>query len=815
MPTMITRGAASARAFGLFANLGAYTISRSLRFNLSASAYLNRTPSSASNRRTWTWSGWAKRGAFPSAFCTLFNAGTVLSGNTGFFGIRWTANQTLDVTTDSTDLRQTTQVFRDPSAWYHIIVAVDTTQATGANRVKVYINGSEVTAFGTSNDPAQNLDTAINNNVVHEIGRTTWSTNGHFDGYLTEVNFIDGQQLTPSSFGKYNTLTGVWEPIRYVGTYGTNGFYLNFSDNSAATAAAIGKDSSGNGNNWTPNNISVTAGATYDSMIDVPIPYSDGTAYNRGNYCVMNPVAYPAYSSTTFSNANLTITGTASNTGGGFGTMAVPRTGKWYMECTMTANAGGNPGPGLYQLGTSTYAWVRYAQGMEVNGGIGSFTGTLSFTTNDVVGIAVDNSSGTGTIYIYVNGTLQCTGGAGCANYDLFPWCQNNAAGTTTFQWNFGQRPFAYSPPSGHVALNTFNLSTPNVVAGASYMQPTLYTGNGTTTNLVNTTSQGFGFQPDLVWQKNRTSAANNILVDSVRGGNLYLISNTTGADASAPGYMTFNSNGVSFTSSSIETNQSGQNYVAWQWRAGGTSSTNTSGSITSTVSVNTTAGFSIATYTGTGSAGTIGHGLGATPNMIIVKARSLAGRNWSVYHSALGPTYVTWLNLTSASSNTGRTGYWNDTSPTSTVFTVGSDNDTNANTYTYIAYCWAAISGFSAFGKYTGNGSTDGPFVYTGFKPKYIMWKNTSTSSTEWIIQDTARQTYNAAPNNSYNLSADSSAKENDATVLGGPTNANNIDWLSNGFKIRYNNGNCNTNGNVYIYAAFAENPFKYALAQ
>jgi hypothetical protein len=259
MPFLGTTGGGSVRQFGGLANLG-YFIKNSLRFRRSNSAYLNRTPGSASNRRTWTWSGWVKRGALSTADSTLFNAGTtgIASDNVGFFGIRFTDGDQLDLSTGLTNTRRTTQVFRDPAAWYHIVVAMDTTQATGANRVKVYVNGTEVTAFVSSNDPSPNLDTAVNNNVVHEIGRTTWSGSTFFDGYMAEVNFVDGQQLTPSSFGKTDGATGQWIPKKFAGTYGTNGFYLKFADASAATAAAIGKDSSGNGNNWTPNNIDVS-----------------------------------------------------------------------------------------------------------------------------------------------------------------------------------------------------------------------------------------------------------------------------------------------------------------------------------------------------------------------------------------------------------------------------------------------------------------------------------------------------------------------------------------------------------------------------
>ena len=259
-----------------------YTIDRSLRFRSSASAYLSRTPASAGNRKTWTWSGWVKRGAL-GVLQTLFSA---YNSNTdsGYTEIRFLSADTLVLSGYATNWRITTQVFRDSSAWYHIVVSLDTTNATAANRIKIYLNGSEITAFGTSNNPALNDDFAINLNAAHSIGRVQATATQYFDGYMTEVNFIDGQALDPTYFGEYNEDTGVWQPIKYTGTYGTNGFYLKFSDNSTTTT--LGYDYSGNSNNFTTNNVSVTSGVTYDSMTDVPTL----TSTDAANYAVMNPL---------------------------------------------------------------------------------------------------------------------------------------------------------------------------------------------------------------------------------------------------------------------------------------------------------------------------------------------------------------------------------------------------------------------------------------------------------------------------------------------------------------------------------------------
>jgi hypothetical protein len=332
-------------------------------------------------------------------------------------------------------------------------------------------------------------------------------------------------------------------------------------------------------------------------------------------------------------------------------------------------------------------------------------------------------------------------------------------------------------------------------------MDATLYTGNGSARSITNAAP----FKPDFVWIKSRTNAGfNHDLFDSVRGVGNTLFSDTTGAEEySAQRVTAFNSNGFSLgTADGV--NYSGSSFVGWQWQAGqGTTSSNTSGSITSTVSVNPTAGFSVVTYTGNKTATqTVGHGLGVAPSMIILKSRSDGALNWYVYHSALGYTYRTFLNLTNAASNTSSSTVW-ATAPTSTVFGIGDSDGVNASGGTYVAYCWSEIAGFSKFGSYTGNGSTDGPFIYTGFRPKFWMVKNTTTAGNSWVMVDTSRSPYNVA---NLLLLADTSGSE---------VTTNTFDILSNGIKLRSTDGSRNANGDNYIYMAFAEYPFKSALAR
>jgi hypothetical protein len=706
-----------------------------------------------------------------------------------------------------------TPVYRDPSGWYHIVFAVDTTNATANNRMRLYVNGVEVTAFGTRNNPTQNSDLPINSTTGHQIGAIFYSSPSGldrvFDGYLDEINFIDGQQLTPSSFGATNPSTGAWQPRKYTGTYGTNGFYLPFTDNSALTTSSnvgLGRDFSGNGNYWTTNNISITAGVTYDSMTDVPTLTDITTA----NYPVLNPLLSAGG---TTANGNLQVTTTA-GVGHSRATMAIPASGKWYCEYTAVSAATSTdyifgivgidtPEASYGYNQTPSYSYTAFGERI-VNG---SFTGSFyaSFTTGDIIGCAVNLD--TNEINWYKNGTL--TGSATSITNGSYFWMVSDASGSRqiTAALNFGQRPFAYTPPTGFVRLNTFNLPTPTIGASAAtlankYFDATVYAGNGAAnSSTVQTISTQFA--PDLLWIKNRTTGSTpHILVDVLRGNNS-LSTNNTNADESN-GNQALISNGYTVTEAfgsgnPFNPNLTGNNYVGWVWDAGSSTVTNTAGTISAQVSANTSAGFSVVTFTvPTSGTATIGHGLGVAPAMIITKNRN-GTIAWNTYHQSLGNTQYVLLNSTAASATLST--LWNSTSPTSSVFSMGS---AFANTGTYVAYCFAQVAGYSAFGSYTGNGSADGPFVFTGFRPRYVMIKQTSGLS-DWWVWDTARQTFNQmdAP-----LYPNTSAAETSNAVF-------NFDILSNGFKMRSTNATVNGSGLNYIYAAFAESPFKYANAR
>jgi len=797
-----------------------YNLNNSLRFRASASAYLSRTPASASNRKTWTWSGWVKRGTL--GVSQYFFSGGTGGSDTTQFGINFLADNKLNWLGGSgTQYRTTTQVFRDPSAWYHIVLAFDTTLATANDRIKIYVNGTQITAFDNLTNPTQNVDYGVNQAEAHNIGRWTGAS-GYFDGYLTEVYFVDGQALTPSSFGETSTATGVWIPKSYAGSYGTNGFYLNFSDiaTTSGSNAGLGKDFSGNANYWTTNNISVSSGATYDAMTDVPT----NTSATVANYCTLNAVLQTGGYTLNDGNLNWARTGATggANDRSQFGTIGVT-SGKWYWEFTAgTVNANSIPAFGIAIGSASTQSWAGNQTGVVIynSDGTKTISGTTSsygaaFATGDIIGVAFDADAG--TLTFYKNNTSQGQAASGLTSGPYFPAVTRSVGGggsNGTEIANFGQRPFAYTPPSGFVALNTFNLPTPTIGVTAStqandYFNIALYTGTGSSQSIT-----GLGFQPDFTWIKERNGSADHGLYDAVRGVQNQLESNTTTAETTeTTGLTAFGSDG--FTVGALaQLNTNNDTYVAWNWKANGAGSSNTNGTITSTVSANTTAGFSVVTYTGNGSGGaTVGHGLGVVPKMIIVKRRDngAGGTNWLVYNANLNngvnpAQYNLKLNLTDATA--GLSAIWNDTAPTSTVFSLGTNSETNGNGGTFVAYCFAEVAGYSKFGSYTGNGSTDGPFIYTGFRPRYIMWKETSSTS-PWAIVDTSRSPSNITQ---LGLEANSTSADFSAASSGSwPW----MDLISNGFKIRSTDNDQNTNGGTYIYMAVAESPFKYANAR
>jgi hypothetical protein len=783
---------------------------RSLRFNDDDGAYLDRTPSSASNRKTWTWSAWVKRSTL-GIHQYLFSAGSA----SNYFALSFDNNDKWQVDSygggaNPFYMHTGDMVFRDTAAWYHLVAVLDTTESTGTDRFKLYVNGSRVTLTVGTNVPPSNADQLVNSTNEHRIGRIVFGgTTNYFDGYLTDIHFVDGLALTPSSFGSTDS-NGVWQRGTYSGTYGTNGFHVLDFENEGT----IGHDSSGNSNDYSANNLSDTAGAGNDVLLDFPTNGSESDTGAggevSGNYATFL-TSSPVSRACTFSNGNLDVV-----IGSGFGGQindgirAVSNigmtSGKFYFEHVITGGSKARSNVGVisditdvgfggnHWIGSRSTDYIVWSNnGDAYNGGSATSYG-VGWTTGDIIGCAFDADAG--NLYIYKNGTVMNSGTpafTGLTNGPYFFICAEQNSNITV---NFGQRAFEYQnpgtnrPAATYKALCTTNLPTPTIADGRDYFQPKLYTGNGGTNTIT-----GLQFSPDWVWMKRRNDSGSHSLHDTVRGAVKRLRSESTDAETDEPTALTsFTSDGFTLGSGGTA-NGSGDSFVSWNWEAGSSTVSNTNGSITSSVRASQTSGFSIVTYSGNSSSGaTVGHGLGAVPDLIIIKARN-RGDGWATYNSVSGTGKYLVLESTAAIASS--TAIFNG-NPTPNHFVLGGDAAVNGS-FNYVAYCFASVKDYSQFGSYEGTNSTDGPFVFTGFRPSYLLTKNIDNSGT-WNVYDAARNTANTLtrglqPNNS-NLEYDT---------------IDRVDFFSNGFKIKSTGGAVpNLSGDTYIYLCFAENPFQ-----
>jgi len=918
----------------------AYQVARSLRFNDNDSAYLNRTPSSTGTRTKWTWSGWIKRSNLGSSGYQTFYAAKNPSNNTYDYIAFDMSTQKLEFGSGGSVYRKTQQVFRDVSAWYHLVVNTDTTLSTAADRIKIYLNGIEITSFSTSNNPSQNAEWYTNSQSIHILGSgyPSGSYGQFFDGYMTEVNFIDGQQYDASYFGETDATKGQWNPKKYTGSYGTNGFYLNFSDNSGTTATTLGKDSSGNGNNFTPNNFSVAANLGNDSMPDTP----------TNNFCTLNPLNATSSFNFGIGEGNL-VFDQSSNDQAITGTFFIT-SGKWYWE--IYKNSGQNPelgiapqftfsaqsnGSGL----TTGVAFITNGGNLRNgNNGTASITGGSAQTGAGWIRIAVDMDNKkiwfSDTSGNYFNSGNPATGANAAFDFSSVEvangWTPYIFMGTGSGHncyVNFGQlelNSFSSNIPAGFKTLNSANLPDPTILLPNKHFGTLLYTGNGAASGHQ---IPGLNFQPDWVWIKNRGETYDHMLFDAIRGVGKYLESNDTTAEATGTHLESFDSDGFTVGQGNLSnrTNANNKSYVGWSWNAGdtdgktytvkvvsdsgnkyrfdnfGTSavtldlaeggtyifnmddssnashpfmigttandnttafgsgivykldgvvktfaqyhagfaaattrrleftipastnnlfyfcyahsgmggaintnstlgSSNFDGTTQTTVKVNQTAGFSIVTYTGNSTDGsTIGHGLGVTPNHVIWKNRTSGSSQWINWQTQLGDNFLL-LNLTNAQAGASGNGLFTYGDFNSTTLKLKTATQTNLNTHNYVAYCFSEVAGYSKFGSYTGNGSSDGTFVFTGFRPAWIMTKRTDSSG-DWYIYDNKRPEFNV---NNILISPHNDRAEISYTSL---------DILSNGFKLRNTGTDINASGGTIIYLAFAESPFKNARAR
>ena len=933
---------------------GGFVIEKSLRFKGDSDASLTRTPTTAGSQSAFTLSTWVKR--------SLSTTYEYLMWTTTSFYINFTNTDKIDIALYAPDgsswaVIATSQArFRDPSAWYHIVVSVDSSAGTAnSDRLKLWVNGEEspldYTAYWGGLITGNIKD--VNTTIQHEIGaRNPYPC----DFYLADYYWIDGQGLTQNDFGEFDD-NNVWRPKEFTGTYGTNGFHLDFADGSN-----IGNDAAGS-NNWTANNLTTTGtSSALDLLFDSP-SNGDATADTgaggevSGNYCTLNPLDLGSIN--TLSDGNLKVTSTTGSAnwsnGKVSGTIGLT-SGKWYWEYTQNKNTytytgignikGGQldvyAGASANSVGWLTHTQTTYGLGSSVSSNAPSMPaggGTI------MVALDLDN----GKIWWGLDGTWVTSGSS-----------PNPATGTdpaysgldTTQTWfpltglydgmeltfNFGQRAFAYTAPSGYKAICTANLPTPDVPDGSDYFDAALWTGNGTSQSIT-----GLAFSPDFVWVKGRNAANGHNLQNIISGTGKFLQSHNTNAEGSNTTKITaFNSDGFSL-GSNAGVNNNNDTYVGWAWDAGDSNTSVSAGSlnstlydqsqtwstygtfdnnwsnsayhwddvfnttfanngdgalyvdgttkdtwnlsssyavsntikvyvqnpteitineglssekvvtsdggtslhfyefsftgnvesvgvrhasgggiylmgiwfdgkqlvddtetvanvpsIASTVRANPSAGFSIVSYTGSSSAVTVGHGLNAAPEMIIVKDLD-TNYNWQVNHVSLGADESLILNTTATKADYNA---WNDTRPTSTVFSLGAGTlGVNSNGNNLIAYCFAPVAGYSAFGSYTGNGLADGPFVYTGFKPKFILIKRTDAAG-GWNIVDTTRSPHNVVDTHLY---ANEAWQENyyGSVVM--------LDILSNGFKFRSSTtAEINAASGTHIYAAFSENPFQ-----
>ena len=760
-------------------------------------------------------------------------------------------------------LLQTDRKFRDTTAWMNIIVRVDTTQSTASDRVRVYINGVQETSFSTATYPDEDADLHIMGQTTNSTGVNTAATfigrytNSHkSDLYMADINFCDGQSLGPSSFGE--TKDGIWIPKDTGGlTFGTNGFRLQFKQTGTGTASAstIGADTSGQTNHFTSNNMT----ASDSNMPDCP--ENNFCTLNPLSYTSIGSLSDGGLTLSTSTN-NRAVHGTMSLPPSGkwyyeVHIDSVQSGGAIYYGWGTDTSLGYDEYATDKGIFFSSYNEQVLLDGSGQSGGYGS-NGTDQGSNGDIYSVLLDVDNG--RFYYAKNGTyfnsadpaagtggLDVSATLAAADTRVTPCLTRGGSYNETYSVNFGQDTkdvssansddngigtFEYAPPSGFLALCSANLPAVTTgpeqdTQGDDHFNTVLYTGTGAAQSIT-----GVGFQPDWLWIKSRSHANPHEFIDSVRGVTKRLRPATGNAEetkADGDGFSTIDSNGFTLNDDGGggQVNGSTRTYVAWNWKLGGAPSADNSagagavptansvkidgsnlgstlaGSIPAKrLSANTTSGVSVVTYTGTGSAGTVAHGLGAVPKFYIVKNRTDASTNWQSYHAEVASDAETDYLYFNTSATVDDSDDWNDTAPTSSVFSVKSHNQVNASNDEYVAYVFAEIEGFSRIGQHEGNSNAEGTFVHLGFRPSWVMIKNIDAAGS-WIIFDNKREGYNI---NNHHLMADTSAIEADDT---------DIDLLSNGFKCRRSSTSFNSNGHTFVYLAFAEQPYKFSNAR
>ena len=807
-----------------------YKIDYSCRFDAARQTSLTDTPGSNGSKRKFTVSAWVKfggtyiTGGSGNAYRSILLRGYDNDDNNTAINAWTTLDYFSRVGNSATNVGniRTEALVRDASSWYHFVVAIDTEQGASVDRCKLYINGVLHTDFSANDVIAEDQDipwwaiTSVSRKIGHYLeGAGGTATQSWDNAYVAEYYYIDGAQVAASVFGETNEDTNQWVPIdnsdvQDAVTFGTLGFYLDFAD-----STDLGKDVSGQGNHFASSGFAVR-----DQMIDTP----------TNNFATINQLIKSYSGPNNISEGNLKID--QADDYNQWATTFALKSGKWY--CEFRCGDAGTAGFGII-ADNATKWWDSQLSPQNGSGhilytkdGVKNIDGTEtsygnSFTDGDIIGMAVNLTDS--EVTYYKNGTVQnsgtaisFSGGITSANLIIPGAMTKNGtsyfnggsdssfSGTETAQGNTdgnAQGDFYYTPPSGYLALCTDNLPGPAIKLPSDNQTTVIYTGNDSNQTITT------GFPPGLIWWAYRDSAGQrHKVVDEVRqsgvsAGTTKLLDSTNG-DAE----MTSTSNINELTSTGYtllngDANDAPYNFVSWNWKADGVGSANTDGTINSTVSVNSLAGFSIVKWVGNGlGSQTIGHGLSQAPELIINKNYSDSGSvNWVVWSSAVFPTTGNTKRLV-LNTNAGQVA---DTCIEAvTASTWEPENGTgsvNGDGSKYINYCFYSVEGYSQIGKYTGNANVDGTFVYTGFRPSWVMMKQ-SDGTNSWHIYDNKRSPYNKTQKYIY---ADSENAEGTGEAL---------DFVSNGFKFR-NAGSGNNNANPFLYLAFAESPFKTANAR
>ena len=791
--------------------LGGWQMKRSLRWEQNDGAYLSRTGSSPTGGGKYSYSSWIKRVDLGGQTC-LWGAGGGSQTNTHAEGIYITGSDQVAliyrgaVGSGSVGwYAYSTATLRDITSWVHVMLTYDNSQSGISNKIKYYFNGVE-SAYGGGVGSPGDLEYVNKSGVTQYIGRMDQGGGpGYARVYQAETHVADGYIWTPSDFGYTDAQTGQWRPKRPEDisvNYGNNGFYLDYADNTSTST--IGIDRSGNSNNWTANNFSVSAGSGNDSLIDTP----------TNNFPVINPLHGTTTNVYDARNGNLDFD--LANSEFAICSVYLPTSGKWYAECVFTTIESGDVGvfnpdaihrPDDELSFDGRWSGVRYG---KANGTASIYTdnsavqsGLTLISNNDIVGILVDRDAG--TISFTINGTAKGTPVLISTIYHqnlplAFRAARTSSGGSNVVGYfNFGQRPFSHLP-TGYKSLSSRNRTTPSaaeVVRPQRHFGVLSWTGNDSSQTVT-----GLEFKPDFVWIKGRRSGEHHFFTDIIRGAGHRLQSSSQAVESDRSSEVTsFVRGGITVAGTHNEINGGGVNIIAMCWKGGGAAVANSDGSIASQVSANQEAGFSIVTWTGNATAGaTVGHGLGKAPACIFLKGRNFED-HWAVYHKGIGTSLSDsnrkLLKLNDEVVYQTSTSYWNDTSPTASVFSLGTDQRTNKNTGTFVAYCWAEIPGYSSFGRYRGNGSSDGPYIHLGFKPAFIIYKKSDGGSDNWEMQNTTIDTDNPVNESMY------------PNTSGAQSTGRNVDFLANGFKIRNTNGGTNEGRSyTYIYMAWAERP-------